>query len=114
MDKTEVYEKELKKLTELFEDVEESKAKLVEGLISDAAFLMAENAMLRHITRETGMVKIHPEYPELQKPTEAAKQYLKNVNSYAVLIKALNSILGKDAKEKDDEFGLWLNEVRDM
>lgn len=104
VDKAIVYQNELNKLKSIFEDVEPSKAKLVEGLLDDAALLKAENASLKRVIMETGMIKIHPEYPEMQKPTEAGKQYLKNVNSYAVVIKTLNSILGKDALEQDDEF----------
>ncbi len=111
MDKMDLDEQELTKLKELFNDVEPSKAKLVEGLIEDAAFLMAENKMLKQLTMETGMVRVHPEYPEMQKPTEAAKQYLKNVNSYAVIIKTLNSILQKNTVEQDDAFDEFLKEI---
>ncbi len=101
--RTEVYQKELNKLTELFQDVEPSKARLVEGLIQDAAFLLAENHALKQTISETGMVKIHPQHPEIQKPTEAAKQYLKNVNSYAVIIKTLNGVLSKSVLEEEDD-----------
>ncbi len=82
MSKGDVYQKELMKLQGIFKDVEPAKAQLVEGLIEDAAFLMAENHELRLIIGTTGMVKIHPHHPDIQKSTEAAKQYLKNVNSY--------------------------------
>lgn len=102
MTKEEVYQQELKKLREIFADVDPSKAKLVEGLIDDAAFLKAENAMLKRVLAESGMVRIHPQKPTLQKPTEAARQYLKNVNSYAVVIKTLNGILSKNMLEPDD------------
>ena len=103
MTKQEVYDAELAKLTEIFSEVEPVKAKLVEGLIKDAAFLLAENWELKKIIAVTGMVKVHSQHPEIQKPTEAAKQYLKNVNSYAVVIKALNGVLNKSAIEEDDE-----------
>jgi hypothetical protein len=91
------------KLREIFADVEPSKAKLVQGLIEDAAFLLAENYELKKSITATGMVKIHPQHPEIQKPIEAAKQYLKNINSYAVIIKTLNGVLNKSAIEEDDE-----------
>lgn len=103
MSKGDVYQKELNKLTEIFKDVEESKRQLVEGLIQDAAFLMAENYILKQAISQTGMVKIHPQYPEIQKPIETAKQYLKNINSYAVVIKTLNGVLSKNIIEDDDE-----------
>ena len=111
VEREKLYEAELDKLNRLFEDVEPAKAELSQGLRQDAAFLMAENAMLKQIMRETGMVKIHPQYPEIQKPTEAAKQYLKNVNTYAVVLKTLNGILSKDLAEGDDEFAKFLKEM---
>ena len=103
MPKHSIYEQELAKLTEIFKDVESNKRQLAEGLIQDAAFLLAENHALRANMASTGMVKVHPEYPEIQKPTESAKQYLKNVNSYAVVIKTLNGILNKSGVEEEEE-----------
>ncbi|WP_067725352.1 hypothetical protein [Oceanobacillus damuensis] len=103
MSKKAVYQKEKEKLTEIFKDVEESKRKLVEGLIEDACFLKSENYDLKVILVEIGMVNIHPKNKQLQKPVEAARQYLKNVNSYAVIIKTLNSVLSKNILEDDDD-----------
>lgn len=111
MNKEELFKQELAKLEELFKDVEPIKVRLTEGLRQEAAFLLAENAMLKQHMRETGMVKVHPEYPEIQKPTEAAKQYLKNVGRYIEIIKALNSILSKDLTEVNDEFAEFLKEM---
>jgi hypothetical protein len=102
MDKSEIYQRELAKLRELFKEVDPSKAQLVEGLIEDAAFLRAENAQLRETLKESGMVLVHPKNPNLQKPVEAARQYLKNINSYAVVIKALNGVLSKNTLDPDD------------
>ncbi|MCY9529161.1 hypothetical protein M5X04_07405 [Paenibacillus alvei] len=113
MKKSEVFTRELTKLREIFQDVDPSKAKLVEGLIEEAAFLMAENFVLRQVLAKTGMVKIHPQNFELQKPTEAGKQYLKNLNSYSVVIKTLNGILSKNAFGDDDEFEEFLRQARE-
>lgn len=112
MSKTDVYKSELAKLVEIFKDVDESKRKLVEGLIEDAAFIKTENNILKDIISKTGMVKIHPDHPELQKPTEAAKQYSKNINSYSVVIKTLNGVLMKDTVEGEDEFDEFMKEMR--
>jgi hypothetical protein len=103
MSKSEIYKQELEKLTEIFADVEESKKKLVEGLIEDAAFLKSQNYVLKKSIEKTDMVKIHPQHPELQKTVESAKQYLKNVNSYSVVIKTLNGVLNKNIIEDEDE-----------
>ena len=106
-----VFKKELAKLNEIFTDVEPAKTKLCEGLIEDAAFLLAENHVLKEVIAKTGMIKIHPSHPELQKQTEAGKQYLKNLNSYAVVIKTLNGVLSKDLSEGDDEFDKFMREA---
>jgi len=113
MSKISEYQKELAKLTEIFAEVEPSRAKLVEGLIQDAAFLKAENFILKQQIAETGMVKIHPQHPDIQKPILTAAQYLKNINSYAVVIKTLNGVLMKNTVEGDDEFDEFVREAKD-
>lgn len=103
MSKKAIFDQELAKLREIFADVEESKRKLVEGLMEDAAFLKAENYVLKELIDKSGMVKIHPEHPEMQKSLETSKQYLKNANTYSVIIKTLNSVLNKNILEDDED-----------
>lgn len=103
-------ENELQKLQSIFEKVEEGKRKLVDKLIHDAAFLAGENDKLREIISQVGMIKVHPKDSSLQKPTEAGKQYLKNLATYAIVIKALNSVLTKNTVEDDDEFDKFVKE----
>jgi len=103
------YETELNKLTEIFAEIESDKKGLINGLIHDAAFLYAENKQLRELINETGTVRVHPTQKELQKPSQAAQQYLKNVNTYAVVIKTLNTVLSKNFIEDDDEFDKWVS-----
>jgi hypothetical protein len=103
MTKREMYLSELAKLREIFKDTEETKLKLIEGLIEDATFLKTENTLLKEYLAKTGMVKVHPQHPDIQKPIEKGKQYLKNVNSYAVIIKTMNSILSKNVIEDEDD-----------
>lgn len=104
------FERERDKLLELFEITDESEKKLVEGLIDDAAFIRTENTKLREIMKETGMVRIHPDNVGLQKPLEVSKQYGRNVNTYATVIKTLNSILHKSVIEEEDTFDKWIQE----
>lgn len=103
MSKIEVYQKELMKLNEIFKDVDPPKRKLVEGLIEDAAFLKAENYVLKEQLTQSGMVKIHPTHKDIQKPLETAKQYLKNINAYAIVIKTLNGVLSKNVIDDEEE-----------
>lgn len=104
------YDKELARLREIFAKVDPEKASLVDGLITDAAFLKAENFILKQKLAVTGMVEFHPSNPRLQRTAEAAKQYLKNVNAYAVMIKTLNGVLMKDVIEDEDDFDRFLRE----
>jgi regulator of replication initiation timing len=102
MTKQKAYEQELEKLNGLFENTDESKRKLVQGLIQDAAFLFAENQDIKELLNKTGMIKVHPDNPEMQKPIAAAEQYRKNLNSYSIVIKTLSSMLPEDSEEDDD------------
>lgn len=106
------YQKELTKLQKLFENVDPAKAELAQGLIEEAAFLYAQNSALKENIVETGMVKIHPQHKDIQKPVETAKQYLKNVNSYSVIVKTLNGILQKNAMEEEDDFEAYVREAQ--
>jgi len=101
--KQHILQTEYDKLTAVFSEVEESKRKLVEGLIYDAAFLYSENWELRRLIAESGSVIVNPANHKQQKTLPAATQYLKNANSYAVVIKALNSILSKNEITDDDD-----------
>lgn len=112
MEKQNVYEAELKKLTEIFKNIEEPNKKLIEGLIQDAAFLYAENHVLKESLEITGMIKFHPNNSSLQKQLPAAKEYRQNLNSYAVIIKTLNAVLQKNITEGDDEFDEFVKEMR--
>ena|SRR5471030_2621636 len=103
MTKKEAYEKELNKLKELFIDVDEKIKKLNEGLMKDAAFLYAENYILKQSLDITGMIKFHPDNQTVQKPLPAAKEYRQNLTSYSVVIKTLNGVLEKVNDDDDDD-----------
>lgn len=103
MEKSDIYKRELEKLSKIFEAIEDDKRELVQGLIEDAAFLYAENFILKDLMAEFGMLKVNPNNRSMQKQSEAGKQYLKNINSYSVVIKSLNSILDKNVLEDDEE-----------
>lgn len=103
MVKSDIYKREFEKLSKIFEAIEDDKRELVQGLIEDAAFLYAENFILKDLMAEVGMLKVNPNNKSMQKQSEAGKQYLKNINSYSVVIKSLNSILDKNILEDDED-----------
>lgn len=108
--KNEVYKKELDKLNEIFKNVEESKRILVEGLIEETAYIKSELSEMREILSKTGMLKVHPSKPELQKQLPIANEYRRTANIYSLNLKALNSILSKNSVEEDDAFDKWVKE----
>lgn len=103
MKKADVVNQEKAKLFEIFTAIDEKQKKLAEGLIDEAAFLFGENYELREVLEKTGTIRINPDNIFQQKQTPAAAQYLKNLNAYTVVIKALNSILSKNSTDDDDE-----------
>lgn len=48
-------------------------------------------------------IKVHPEYPELQKPTPAAKMYKELLQQYNNCIKLVESVIYRDKKMDQDE-----------
>jgi len=112
LNKMQVYEQELQKLTEIFKDVDESKRKLVEGVIQETAYLRGELFDMKKILEETGMIRINPNNKAMQKTIPIANEYRRTVNIYALNIKVLNSILMKDTIEADDPFDEWMKEMK--
>lgn len=108
--KSEQIKKERDKLLEIFKDCDESQQKLIEGLIEQAAYLYVENKHLQQLLETTGMVRVHPTRPEIQKIAPAAKEYRQNASAYSVIIKTLNQIMNQVAGEGDDPFDEWLKE----
>jgi formamidopyrimidine-DNA glycosylase len=110
MTKIDAIQKERARLAELFKNVETGKTQLVEKLLDQAAYLAIENEYLQEVLVETGMIKIHPQHKGMQKAVEGASQYRQNVNSYAVLVKTMNSILTKDITPGEDPFEDFIKE----
>ena len=113
LDKAAVCQQEYVKLTKIFEDVEEPKRKLVEGLIQETAFLKGELFSLVQILKETGMIRINPDNKSQQKTLPVANEYRRTVNIYALNIKVLNGILMKDTIETKDPFDEWLEGMKE-
>ena len=103
MTKKEVVQKERVKLLDIFNDIDEKQKLLTESLIDDAAFLVGENFVLKQSLEKTGMVKMHPDHPDIQKTVPASAQYLKNLNAYTIVVKTLSTILNRQATNDDDD-----------
>ena len=83
-------------LTKIFENVEDTKG-IIMPLIDDVVFLEEQLRELRKLP----FIKVHPDYPDIQKPTAASKQYRELLQQYNQCIKIMTSVIRKDAPEEE-------------
>lgn len=100
---------EYERLKSLFSSVDETKTELVDNLIQQAAFMKVELGILQEQIRKHGAVQVSTK--GAQRQTEAAKYYTKLVNSYGTIIKTLNSIMGKNIVDEDDDFDKFIGRM---
>src|SRR5690554_4095840 len=100
---------EYERLKKLFASVDPTKTELVDNLLNEAAFMKIQLSNLQEQIKRYGAVQISNK--GTQRPTEAAKYYTKLVNSYGTVIKTLNSIMGKNMVDDDDEFDEFMKRL---
>ena len=91
-------------LLKLFDQVDDTKG-IIRPMIDDVVFL--EKHLLE--LRELPFIKVHPEYPDIQKPTAAAKQYKELLQQYNNCIKILTGIIRKDMPEEDSPLRAFIS-----
>ena len=91
-------------LLKIFENVDDTKG-IIAPMIEDVVFLEEQLQALRQLP----FIKVHPQYPDIQKPTAAAKQYKELLQQYNNCIKILTGILRKDSAEEDSPLRAYLN-----
>ena len=101
---------EYERLISLFSLVDESKRELVDNLIYQTAFMKVELDKLQKQMIKFGAVQVSSK--GTQRQTESAKYYTKLVNSYASVIKTLNSILGTQVDDGDDAFDEFIRKAQ--
>lgn len=93
-------------LNEIFLEVDESERKLVDRLLDEVVFL--ENQMIE--LKKLPFIATHPQNPNLQRKTEAAKLYKECSQSYMNAIRILVGILHKVDTSAEDELMKKLSE----
>ena len=93
---------EYERLKALFINVDESKAELVDELLKKASFLKFNLDTLELQIQKNGAI----EKSNKGNVRESIyyKTYLQSVNVYQSIIKTLNTIMGKNVIDPDDEF----------
>lgn len=100
---------EYNRLKKLFESVDVTRSELVDNLLHEAAFMKVQLSNLRLQIKERGAIQYSNKGGQRQ--TEAAKYYTKLINSYGTIIKSLNSIIGKNIIDEDDEFDEFMKRL---
>lgn len=91
-------------LLKIFEQIDDTKG-IITPMIDDVVFLEEQLQELRKLP----FIKVHPQYPDIQKPTAAAKQYKELLQQYNNCIKILTGILRKDTPEEESPLRAFLN-----
>lgn len=95
-------------LLNIFAAVEDTKGIII-PMIDDVVFIEQQLQDLRRLP----FIKVHPDYPEIQKPTAAAKQYKELLQQYNNCIKILIGIVRKDAPEEVSPLRAYLESRKD-
>lgn len=96
--------KKLKRREELLKLVNSSNASTITPLIDKMLFLEGQLEQLEKLP----MIKVHPDNPEIQKSTPAAKLYKEFLQQYTNIIKVISRITGDDNKEEDSPLRKWV------
>jgi len=107
---TKKIKKEYERLHALFKDVDETKTKLVDELLHKAAFLKVQLDDLQEEVIKHGAVEYSSKGNSRQTP--CYKTYLASLGVYQTVIKTLNSIIGKNAIDEDDEFDEFMKQIK--
>lgn len=115
-DKDRLVDNEIKRLTNLYKDIEKNRRLSAKGLIEEAAFMRATLTELKKSIDENGPIDEMPqgEYSILREHP-ALKSYNTMVQRYSSIIKQLTDLLPKDVKvvEDDDGFADFVNSRAD-
>ena len=95
-------------LINIFAAVEDTKGIII-PMIDDVVFIEQQLQDLRKLP----FIKVHPNFPEIQKPTAAAKQYKELLQQYNNCIKILIGIVRKDAPEEVSPLRAYLESRKD-
>lgn len=95
---------EYERIKALFEGADENKLQLVDGAILECARIKVELDDLHEIIKESGLMKVNPSNPSLQKELPVSKMIVKIRANYLSYISKLSQELG--ATLSDDDYDL--------
>lgn len=96
-------EEEYQRIKKLFEGCDELQINLLEGSFWECARLRVELDKLHEIVKKSGLVKINPSNPSMQKELPVSKLIVRTRANYLNYIAKLSNILGKNVGEDDED-----------
>lgn len=94
---------EYERIKELFSGVDEKQLQLVDGAIWECARLRIELNDLHEIIKKSGLVKVHPDNPSMQKELPVSKLIVKARANYLNYIAKLSNLLGRNIEDDEDD-----------
>ncbi len=98
-------EQEYARIKALFAGVDENQLQMVDGAIWEAARLRVELDGLHNVVKKTGLIKMHPDNPTMQKELPVSRMIVKARANYLNYIAKLSAVLGRSVDDDDDELG---------
>lgn len=98
-------DQEVTRLMEIFKDADENKIALLEGQIIENARLRVQIEQLNKVAEASGLIKVHPKNPTMQKETTVAKMLIKVRANYINSTKLLCKELGVNEDDFEDDLG---------
>lgn len=89
---------------ELLKLVNDSNSSTIAPLIDKMLFLEGQLERLEKLP----MIKVHPDNPEIQKATPAAKLYKEFLQQYTNVIKTISHATGDKADEEESPLRKWV------
>jgi hypothetical protein len=94
---------EYERLKDLFKGCDELQLALLDGAFWECARLRVELNNMHEIIKQTGIIKINPKNPSMQKELPVSKLVIKTRANYLNYIAKLSNALGKNVGEEDEE-----------
>lgn len=96
-------QKEYERIRNLFSNCDETQLAVVDGAIWEAARLRAELNGLNEIIAQTGLIKVNPQNPNMQKELPVSRMVVRVRANYLNYISKISSILGKSITDDEEE-----------
>lgn len=94
---------EYERIKELFADCDEKQLDLLDGTFWEVARIRKELNDLHEIVKVSGLIKINPKNPTMQKELPVSKQIVRVRANYLNYMAKLSTILGKNVTDEDDD-----------